>query len=301
MRHLTILALLSAVPGWAQDQDLSKVPVETVAVSGSVSMLTGAGGNIGVSMGADGAFLVDDQYAPMSPKIQAAVKALGPQPLRFVLNTHWHGDHTGSNEEMGKAGALIVAHENVRVRMSSEQFLKLWNEKVPPSPAGALPVVTFTDAVTFHLNGDEVRAFHIPPAHTDGDAIVHFKKADVIHMGDTFFNGMYPFIDLDSGGNVAGMIAAADLVLKMVGPRTKIIPGHGPLATATELKAYRDMLSGARDRVGALLKEGKTLEQAVAAKPLAAWDATWGNGFMKPDGFVGILYADLSAAAKAKP
>jgi cyclase len=302
LRQLTFTVLAASVAAHvaAQPPDLSKMEVQTVKVAGSVSMLMGGGGNVGVSMGPDGAFLVDDQYAPMSPKIQAAVKALGPQPLRFVLNTHWHGDHTGSNEQMGEAGALIVAHENVRVRMSSEQFLSFFNERTPPSPARALPVVTFTDAVTFHINGDEVRAFHVPPAHTDGDAIVHFKKADVIHMGDTFFNGMYPFIDLDSGGNVAGMIATADLVLKMAGPQTKIIPGHGPLASVTDLKAFRDMLKGARDRITSLVKDGKTLDQVVAEKPLATWDPTWGHGFIKSDAFVGLVFADVSKAGKAK-
>jgi cyclase len=293
VRRLTLLLLLAGGAPLAAQPDLSKVEVQAVPVAGSVSMLMGGGGNIGVSMGPDGAFLVDDQYAPMSPKIQAAVKALGPHPLRFVLNTHWHGDHTGGNESMGEAGALIVAHDNVRARMSTEQFLKIWNEKVPPSPPKALPVVTFTDAVTFHVNGDEVHAFHIPPAHTDGDALVHFRKADVVHMGDTFFNGMYPYIDLDSGGSLAGMIAAADRVLAMAGPGTKIIPGHGPLATRADLEGYRAMLVTVRDRVGEALRSGRTAEQVKATTPLADLDAKWGGGFMKPDMFLNIVLLDL--------
>jgi len=289
----TLLVLLAPALAAAQEPDFAKAQVETVKIAGSVSMLVGMGGNIGVSMGPDGAFLVDDQYAPMTPKIKAAVAALGPQPVRFVLNTHWHGDHTGGNEPMGEAGVVIVSHDNVRKRMSTEQFLSLWGEKVPPSPPKALPVVTFADAVTFHVNGDEVHAFHVPPAHTDGDAIVHFKRADVIHMGDTYFNGMFPFIDVDSGGSVDGMIAAADRVLQMAGPATKIIPGHGPLATREDLKVYRDLLATARDRVAALVKAGKTSDEVVAAKPLQDMDAKYGQGFIKTDVMVKILYAGM--------
>src|SRR5919109_689033 len=194
---LYLLLVLSAVVAHAHAQpNLDTVQVSSIHVAGGVYMLAGAGGNIGVSVGDNGVFVVDDQYAPLTPKILAAVKAIRDEPVRFVLNTHWHGDHTGGNENMGAAGAFIVAHENVRKRMSVEQFIEMFNMKVPPSPVGALPVVTFTDAVSFHLNGDDIHAFHVPPAHTDGDAIVYFRTANVVHMGDVYFNGMYPFIDL---------------------------------------------------------------------------------------------------------
>lgn len=275
-------------------QSLDTVRVQVLPVSSGVSMLLGAGGNIAVSYGDDGVFLVDDQYAPLNPKILAAVASLSQKPVRFVLNTHWHGDHTGGNEPLGKAGVLIVAHDNVRKRMSTEQFISAFNLRQPPSPALALPVVTFTDAVTFHLNGDEVYAFHIPPAHTDGDAIVVFRRANVVHMGDTFFKDRYPFIDLDTGGSLAGMIEAANRVLALCDGQTKIIPGHGALATRTDLESYRDMLVTARDRVAGLVREGKTVEQIVAAKPLAHLDGTWGTGFINPETFLRILHRDLS-------
>jgi cyclase len=261
-------------------------------------MLTGSGGNLGVSVGPDGVFLVDDQYAPLTEKIKAAIAAISDKPLRFILNTHWHGDHTGGNENFGSAGVLIVAHENVRKRMSVEQFIEAFGSKTPPSPKAALPVVTFNDAVTFHLNGDEVNAFHVAPAHTDGDAIVFFRKANVVHMGDCFFNGLYPFIDLSSGGSFEGVIAAAEKVLAMVDDGTRIIPGHGPSAKRADLAAYKDMLAGVRDKVKPMVKAGKTLAEVKAANPTAAWDEKWGKGFMKPDVWIGIVYTSLGGKGK---
>ena len=286
-------ALLAASAAYAQPPP--PVEIKTTAVAGSVHLLEGAGGNIGVSAGADGVFMIDDQYAPMTENIRKALAKISTQPLRFVLNTHWHGDHTGGNENLGKAGAVIVAHDNVRTRMSTEQFIQALDWTVLASPAVALPAITFTETVTFYLNGDEIHVFHVPPAHTDGDSLVHFRKADVLHMGDIFFNGLYPFIDVDSGGSVNGMIAAVDRALTVVGPKTKIIPGHGPLAGKSELLAYRDMLSGLRDKVARLAKSGKSLAEVQAAKPSAAWDATWGNGFLPPDKFVGIVYNSVKS------
>ena len=293
MLPIHCLLALSVVAAHAQP-NFDTVTVATAHVAGGVYMVTGAGGNIGVSVGENGVFLVDDQYAPLTPKIIAAVKAIRDKPIRFVLNTHWHGDHTGGNENMGAAGALIIAHENVRKRMSAEQFLEAFNWRTPPSPPAALPVVTFTQAVTFHLNGDEIHAFHVPPAHTDGDAIVHFRSAKVVHMGDIFFNGMYPFIDISTGGSIDGMIAAVDRVLGMIGDDAKVIPGHGPVATRSDLKAYRDMLAGVRAQVIRHVAARRSLERAVAAKPTTQFDAKWGNGFLTPDRFVELVYRDLS-------
>jgi len=279
-------------------QDFSKVEVTSTKLGEGVYVLFGAGGNIGVSSGSDGVVLIDDQYAPLSRKIRAAVALISDKPIRFVLNTHWHGDHSGGNENLAGSGALIVAHENVRKRMSVEQFLEAFGQKVPASPALALPVVTYAESVSLNLNGDELQAFHVPPAHTDGDSIVHFRKANVIHMGDTFFNGLYPFIDASTGGSLEGMIAAADKVLGLANDSTQIIPGHGPMAKKADLKAYRDMLAGVRDKMKPLVAAGKTLAEVQAAKPTLAFDATWGGGFLKPEQFVAVAYASLGGTKK---
>lgn len=275
-------------------QDFESLEIRTIPVAPGVHMLMGRGGNIGVSTGDDGVFLVDDQFAPLTEKIRAAIAAISEESVRFVLNTHWHGDHTGGNENLGRAGALIVAHDNVRERMSVEQFQEAFGRRVPPSPASALPVVTFSDTVTFHLNGEEIHALHVSGAHTDGDAIVHFRRADVIHAGDVYFNGMYPFIDVGSGGSIDGMIGAADRLLELSGPETKIIPGHGELSTRTQLERYREMLFVVRDRIRAALDAGRTADEIVATGPTADLDARWEKGFLKADQFVRIVCQDLS-------
>src|SRR5438105_9767780 len=294
MKRLALLLLsFFALPAIAQ-QDFSKVETRTEKLSDTVYMLTGAGGNIGLSVGDDAVFLVDDQFAPLTPKIEAAIARITPKPVKFVLNTHWHFDHTGGNENLGKAGALIVAHENVRKRMSVENFIEFLGMKTQPDPRVALPVVTFTSDVTFHLNGDEIFAQHAPRAHTDGDAIVHFRKSDVVHMGDIMFNKLYPFIDTSSGGTVEGVIGAVERTLKEVGERTRIIPGHGPLANRADLKVYRDRLAKISGRIRAQLRAKKTLEQVQASKPTAEFDAVWGKGFLNPDRFVEMLYKNMA-------
>ena len=278
---------------FAQGQ-FDNVQIKTVKVSNNVYMLVGAGGNIGLSIGEDGAFMIDDQFAPLTEKILAAVGKLTDQPVRFLINTHWHGDHVGGNENMGKTGTIIVAHENVRERMSAENFMEAFNRTVPASPKAALPIVTFEDAVTIHWNGDDIHVLHVDPAHTDGDSIIHFRKANVLHMGDTFFKGAYPFIDVSSGGSIDGVIAAADTALKMCNDETKIIPGHGELAAPDDLRKYRDVLQAVRDRVRSLVDAGKSREEVIAAKPSASFDTEWGGGFMKPDVWIGIVFDGMA-------
>jgi glyoxylase-like metal-dependent hydrolase (beta-lactamase superfamily II) len=288
-----VLSLVTAAgPAFAQEE----VQIQTVAVAPGVHMLVGSGGNIGVSSGPDGVFVIDDQYAPLTEKIVAAIRGFSDRPIRFVVNTHWHFDHVGGNENLGKMGALIVAHDNVRERMSVEQVMEALGQTVPASPDQALPVVTFSEAVTFHLNGDELNVFHVPHAHTDGDAIIHFRTGNVVHMGDTFFNGLYPFIDLGSGGNVRGMIAAADAALAVADANTKIIPGHGPLASRADLERYRALLVTARDRVAAAIAKGHTLDQIKAAKPMAEYDEAWGGAFINPEQFLEFVYRSLGGS-----
>ncbi len=294
MRNIRFLAALAvaAIPVLAfAQQDLSKVEIKTSALRGGTHMLTGAGGNMVASTGADGAFLIDDQYAPLSNKIRAALSKLGNKPLRFVVNTHWHGDHTGGNENLGKGGAVIVAHDNVRKRMSVGQLLR--GNKVPAAPGAALPVVTFTRDLTLHLNGDDVRVEHVAHAHTDGDALVKFERANVLHMGDVYFNGLYPFIDAESGGDIDGMLAAVDRGLALSNEKTLVVPGHGPVSNRAELAAYGAMLKNYRDRIAKLKAAGRTLAQVIAAKPTAATDALLGKAFIKPDELVKSIYQTL--------
>ena len=293
IRSIVVACALLCGTSQAQ-QNFDKVEIKTEKLSPTTYVLFGAGGNIGVSVGDDALFIIDDQYAPVNPKILAALKLLTDKPVKFVFNTHWHGDHTGGNEKMGNAGALIVAHDNVRKRMSTEQFIAHFKSKTPPSPKAALPVVTFSTDVTFHINGDEVFGFHVPNAHTDGDIVVQFKKSNVIHMGDTFFNGWYPFIDVSSGGSPEGVIAAADRVLALADENTKIIPGHGPVSNKADLKNYRDMLATVTGRIKALLKQGKKLDEIKAAKPSAEFDEKWGKAFISPNAFTEMLVAIYS-------
>jgi len=292
MRGVTLMALVVAIAMPAAAQvNYDTVRVRTVPVSGNVYMLQGAGGNIGLAVGDDAVFVVDDQYAPLTRKILDAIASITPRPVRFVLNTHWHFDHVGGNENFGEAGALIIAHENVRKRMSVDGFVEALNARVPASPPKALPVVTFTDAVTFHINGDSVAAMHVPPAHTDGDAIIHFRKANVVHMGDTFHNAGLPFVDLSSGGSIHGIIGVADRVLALTDESTRIIPGHGPLADRARLKAYRDMVVALRDRIRAELAAGKTLEQLLAAKLTTPYEKDFPAGHER---FVRLAFQELS-------
>ena len=287
------LALLLTAPAFAQQQDFSAVKIETQQLANGLYMLMGSGGNMALSTGPDGAVLVDTEYAPLNAKILAAVKAAGGGPVKFVVNTHWHGDHTGGNEPLGKAGAQIIAHSNVRVRMSTEQFMAAFNQKIPPSPAAALPTVTFPARASFHWNGHTVNVIHVDPAHTDGDSIVHFTNANVIHTGDTFVKDQYPFIDRSSGGTLDGIIEASEAVIARSDASTKIIPGHGDLANRSDIQRYHDMLVKVRANLKALVDQGKSEDEALAAKPTAEFDDAWGKGFMNAENFTRFAYQSL--------
>ena len=291
MRFALVAASLLLAASLEAQVNYDTVQIRTTELAKGVHVLFGSGGNIGVSVGDDAVFIIDDQFAPLTPKILAAIRALTDKPVSFVLNTHWHFDHTGGNENFGKAGALIVAHDNVRKRMSTEQFMAAMNRRDPPSPKAALPVVTFSEGVTFHINGDSVVVTHVAPAHTDGDAIVHFQKANVVHMGDVFNNTGLPFIDLSSGGSVHGVIAAADKVYAMTNAQTRIVPGHGQVTDRNRLKAWRDAVVAVRMRVQAEVRARKTIEQVLALKLTAPYEKEWPGGHER---FVRAVYEELS-------
>ena len=289
----TIALALVAAAAHAQERDFSKVEIKTVKLTDTVYALFGAGGNIGVSVGKDGVFMIDDQFAPLTVKILAAIKKLSDKPIRFVINTHWHFDHVGGNENLGKAGVTIVAHENVRKRMSTKQTIVAFNRVVEPSPADALPQVTYDDGISVYLNGEHARIVHVPKAHTDGDSFVHFTGSSVIHTGDLFFNGFYPFIDTSAGGTMDGLIAAVDKMLGLAKEDTKIIPGHGPIASRADLVVYRDMLKTVRDRVARAKSEGQSPEDLVKTGAFADIEKKWGNGFLNTKKFISICYAGV--------
>lgn len=286
---MTFMLALSA-PAAAHQQPDTRVEIRVERIAPGVAVLFGRGGNIGLSYGEDGTVLVDDQFAPITDSILAAVRSVDPDPVRFVINTHWHGDHTGGNENMGRQGAVIVAHDNVRRRLEAGQMLR--GNAVPPAAPGALPVVTFGRDVTFHLNGDELRVFHVHHAHTDGDALVHWTRANVLHMGDTFFHGMLPFIDLESGGSIDGLIGAIDRALEISDADTRIIPGHGPVAGRAELQNYRNMLAEIREKVASGIAEGRSLAQIQAGHPADAYGKE--GDFIPPDAFVAAVHQSLS-------
>ncbi len=293
-RTITAVAAFALLAGVALAQD--DVPeVETHDLGGGFYALSGQGGNVGVSVGADGVFVIDDQYAQMSEGLLAAIGELSDGPIRYVLNTHWHGDHIGGNENFAATGAVLVSHDNVRARMATGLESPMRGEAIPPSPQAALPVLTFSDTATFHFNGHEARVIHAPHAHTDGDSIIWFADTNVLHMGDIFFNGFYPFIDVASGGSLDGTIAGLEVGLAIADDETKIIPGHGALATKAEMQAAHDVLVSVRTIIAPLVAEGMSEEDVVAADPLSEFNGDWGQWFIDGDTMTIIAYRSLSA------
>jgi len=264
--------------------------VTVQALRGNVSALIGAGGNIAVLPGNDGKLIIDAGYLSARNKIAAALSSLSPDPIKHLVNTHWHFDHTDGNEWMHSAGATITAHENTRKHLSTSTRVEDWNFTFPPSPVGAIPTDVFSADKSLQLNGATIALKHYGPAHTDGDISIYFTEADVLHTGDTWWNGHYPFIDYSTGGSINGMIKAAEANLTMVTDKTIVVPGHGPVGGKTEMIEYRDILASIRDRVAALKEEGKSLNEIVAAKPTAAYDAKWGTGFVNGEFFTKLVY-----------
>ncbi len=294
MNNKNLLLPLLLLLNFSLSAKEKEVIIDTQHVKGGVYMLKGQGGNIGISTGKDGLFMIDDQYAPLSEKIKAAIKEISASPIKFLINTHWHGDHVGGNQNFAHTGAVIVAHKNVRQRMNSEQLIKLFNKKVKPSPDSALPVITFADEIEFHINGEVAQVVHMPHGHTDGDSIIWFKDSNVIHMGDLYFARTFPFIDLSSGGSIDGVISAVNWVLENANRDTHFIPGHGPLSTMEDLLAYRNMLVDAREQVRLAIKRQGDLERIKGEKVLQHLVDKWGNGFIKQDAFVEIIFESIN-------
>ena len=288
LTFLTFLLTFSLflTPSHAEDE----VKITTTTVTDQISLLSGKGGNIGLFIGKDGTFIIDDQFAPLTEKILAAIHIAGGTTPKFLINTHFHADHSGGNENLGNKGTLIFSHHSVRERLAKGSMIKAFGMESPPAAKAALPVVTFSNDMHFHLNGDTVKAIHTPNAHTDGDSYIHFKYANVIHTGDLFFNGFYPFIDADHGGSMKGAIAAVDAILAISDTDTKIIPGHGPLADKADLQAYRDMLSTAYKALLRLKNAGLTATEAALGRPLRKLDKQWADGMFSSERWIHLIY-----------
>jgi len=276
LRILASITLLLAQPVSAQ-QDFSNVEITPHHVAGTFYYLQGAGGNIGLSIGEDGVVMIDDQFAPLTDKILAAIRSLNDGEIRFVINTHVHGDHTGGNENLGRMGILILARDEVRVRLSEQQ------------PEAALPVLTYSDAITIHLNGEEVYAFPVPPAHTDGDTFIHFKDSDVIHAGDVFRTTAFPVIDTNNGGSLEGTLAALAMLVGTAGPNTQIVPGHGEVSSRMDVMGFRDMVIDVKNKVAPMVERGMSYDQVAAANPTAAYNDRYGD----PERFLRAVYSEL--------
>jgi cyclase len=290
---LPVFLLLFTISIRAQQRDFSQVQMKSTKVAGNVYMLEGAGGNIGVSVGDDGILIVDDQFAPLADKIRAALKGLGDKKLRFILNTHWHNDHTGGNAAFGPE-ATIIAHDNVRKRLATDQRSEIFKSTTPASPKEALPVITFDHSLSVHFNGEDIRAIHFPQGHTDGDSVIFFTSSNVVHLGDDFFAGRFPFVDLDSGGSVEGLAKNIGEIIGKIPEGAKLIPGHGPISTIDDLKSYHRMLLETTSIVRQKIAAGKTIDQIKSEGLPEEWKP-WGTGFIKTDLWLQTVHKSLTA------
>ena len=292
MKSLLLIAILFASINSLSAKD-KPVEFTTFQLSDTVYMLKGRGGNVGISTGEDGLYIIDDQLKPITSQLLQAIRKISDKPIRIVLNTHYHADHVGGNEAIGDAGAVIISHDNIRKRMTTEQVSIFMQNTTPPYAKDALPIVTFNDRLSLHMNGETATAYYVANGHTDGDSIIHFPVSNVIHMGDMFFNDLYPYVDLDAGGSMQGLVAAADLALSMANDSTRIIPGHGPLGMTEDLKNYRDYLIKAGANVQELIDKDMDLQQIIAAQPTKEWDEELGKTWITPAQFVTFIYNSL--------
>ena len=282
-------------------QDWSKVEIQTVQVTENIYVLAGAGGNMVLYVGKDGNLLVDTGYAELKDKVQAALKEISDKPVRQVVDTHWHFDHVGGNEWLAQQGATLIAHEKTLQFMTEERYITVIGKTVEPSPHAALPTKTFSDGMTLTLDGEEIHLVHLPAAHTDGDCLVHFRKANVLHVGDIWFRGMYPFFDVNAGGTLAGIIAGLDRALALADENTTIICGHGPLGRKAEMQAYRDMLARVHDRIAAVVKQGVPRDIIIGAGPTKDLDEKWGRSWLTPSAWVGLIYDGMTRTHTKEP
>ncbi|MFH1983550.1 MAG: MBL fold metallo-hydrolase [Pseudomonadota bacterium] len=304
MKHRRIFAIIGSVVitvvglsvSFAEEPAAIEVGAEKITENIYLLQDTGGMGNTVVLTGRDGVLMVDTKIEAAVSPLLSRISELSEKPIRFAVITHWHFDHVGGNEQVAKTGATIIAHENVRKQMAMAHDMAMLNTKVPPSSEMARPLLTYTKEMAFHMNGEDVRVFHLAAGHTDGDSVVYFQNANVIHMGDLYFEGLYPYIGIYSGGSIDGMIKVINQILPMIDDKTKVVPGHGPLSDKTRLQQYVSMLTAIRDEVGRLMQNGATMEAVIAAKPTQAYDEKWGKGFLPPDQFTKLVYMDLSPA-----
>lgn len=292
--------LLLIISVFANAQGYDTVRIRPLKITDQIYMLKGSGGNIGLMVGPEGLVMIDDQFAPLSKKIRDAVRAINPDSIRFLINTHLHGDHTGGNENFRKMGVTITAHDNVRERMSKEQFNARANRSFPPREKDAWPVLTFPQQMTIHVNGEDIVMNHFSNGHTDGDIIIQFRNANVFHTGDSFVRYGFPFIDMSSGGGINGFVTNLDKILEITNDQSRIIPGHGELATRKDVKEVRDIVVDIRDQVAAALKKGKKIEDIPAMNITAKYDEQWGKGFIKGKDFVLMVAQSLEAERMKK-